>query len=311
MILLSLLFQIIFSWSKESRILTFTEKEITTCGGNLSWGVVISGLTNKEKECLDTLSPWSLVLSEEGTSVSKMESRLIESRENVIQRFKKGRSACLNSVEVVIPDRIKIKSEPQLTLASLEPWILSELSFYSSDKKIEFNRVSLPKIDCAKAKQIQWSSFKIEGRNQFRFLLNADEKNFWITGEFRWWQKVPVARRNLAPNEKLTIDDLELQSKDTTFATSYASKIEDLLGRTTQQVIAQGSVIDTRFLKVENLVEKGQVIQIQFQGDNFVVSSQAQAEQSGSRGDLIKIKNLDTQKILSGIVLGKGLVEVK
>jgi flagella basal body P-ring formation protein FlgA len=139
----------------------------------------------------------------------------------------------------------------------------------------------------------------------------ADEKNYGVTGEFRVFQKIPVVLRNYGLNEKLDVHDLELRKKEITFSPGYVSKIDDLAGRTLSYPVSQGEPVQIRHKKPENTVEKGQIIQVQYQGNNFVVTSSAVAEQSGSVGDYVKIKNLDSQKTLSGVVLGKGLVEVQ
>lgn len=87
--------------------------------------------------------------------------------------------------------------------------------------------------------------------------------------------------------------------------------MDELIGRLLNAPIPQGDPIPVRVLKQINYVEKGQVIQAQFRGENFLVTSAVMAEQNGLLGDLVKVKNVESQKIFSGLVLGKGLVEVQ
>lgn len=323
MIVLSLFFQFMIGWSMDHRVLSFSEKEISVCGNQIHWSSLLEGISKEESECLGTfqinynreINLQNIINAAESSNLIKnnLEEKRLYSleRSELIHFFKNVRIQCLKNSEILIPKKINLKFESQLSLTSLETWIYEQLKNSISDKKIEIQHISLPKVDCNEVKSLKWSNFKLEGRNQFRFMLNVNEKNYWVTGDYRWFQNVPVATKNIFPHEKLNNENIELQLKDTTFQTLYSSRIEDLIGRTVMQNIPVGSLIDSRHLKVEYLVEKGQFIQAQFQGENFVLSSQVQAEQSGVKGDLIKIKNLESQKILSAIVTGKGLVEVK
>jgi flagella basal body P-ring formation protein FlgA len=266
---------------------------------------------------LETLNPLTLShLSSEPKAVNAgLEAEvLIEQtlrRSRLVELLKKARTSCLRGRELVIPEQISFKVENVLGENLVSPWLLAQLQNHFVDKEPEIVRVQVPKISCAKVSQIQWGSFLLEGRNTFRFVIMVDGKSLGGSGEFKLFQSVPVAGRHLSPNEKIEPRDLTWQKRDVTFAQGYSQQIQDLQGRALNYPVSQGEPILLRHLKPENFIEKGQIIQVQYLGDNFVVSSSALAEQSGGMGDFVKIKNVESQKILSGVVTGKGIVEVQ
>jgi flagella basal body P-ring formation protein FlgA len=64
-------------------------------------------------------------------------------------------------------------------------------------------------------------------------------------------------------------------------------------------------------LKREPAAHRGQVVRALVGDQDFEISINASAEENGFIGDLIKVKNLETQKMMSGIVIDKGVVKVQ
>ncbi len=309
------LFHTMMAWSKEVRSISFVDKDVKVCGQQIPWVNLLPALTPAEADCLDaneSLEVHSLMGATESASDAGLRPQIFSiPREKLVKALKKVKGTCLEKVELKIPANLRISLISQLNSDLFQPWLESEIQKNILDKKITLTQVSLPKLDCAPIRRVKWGSFRLESKNGFRFLLMVDDKNFGVSGEFRIFQKIPVAKRNINFMEKLTMSDFEVQEKDVTHSPGYASSLEELAGRTIIKPIPQGAPVELKFLKQEFQVEKGQLIQVQFRGPNFIVSATAVAEQNGIQGELIKLKNTETQKIISGIVLKKGVVEVQ
>jgi len=315
MILWLLLFHTLFGWSKEIRSLPFTESEIKVCGDHVSWSSLMPELSQTESECLDSNEPLNMNnLLTDNQDVSKViASPTVFSvkREQLVKILKSVKLMCLEHAELKIPSQIQMNFVSKLSTEFFQIWLESELKKNYPNKNTKITQVTVPKIECGSSHLVQWGSFTIESKSTFRFLMVVDEKKLGVSGEFRLYQKIPIAKRNINALEKIAETDFEIQDKDVTFSPGYVSKIEEMSGKTLLSPVSQGSPVELKALKQEYQVEKGQIVQIQFQGPNFLVSATALAEQNGILGEFIKIKNTETQKILSGVVTGKGLVEVK
>lgn len=315
MLIWGLLFHAMISWSKDVRTLAFTNEEVRVCGQKVSWVHLIPELTPAEVECLDSNQPLEeknlIETASDPVKQKSINSVFSLSRNKIVSLLKSVKHTCLEQVEIKIPEKIQMNWVRQLNNLFFQSWLEIELKKNNTDKTVKIVQVTLPKIECSQVQAVEWGSLRVESKNTFRFLLVADDKNFGVSGEFRTFQKLPVAKRNINFMEKVSESDFETQEKDVTFSPGYVAEIKDMLGRTLSSSVAQGSAVELKALKPEFQVEKGQIVQIQFQGQNFEVSANGIAEQNGAVGDLIKIKNTETQKILSGVVTGKGFVEVK
>lgn len=293
-------------WSKEVRTLTFNEGTVTVCGSQVPWQSLMNNLTSEEASCLDSIEA-PIVYNGDQNKAKIMTLP----RDQIIKILKPVRSQCLVGVELKIPENLQINYVLKLEEDFFKSWIERELGKNETEKKFSLGKITLPSLDCRKISSLKWGSFHLESKNTFRFVLSADGQNYGGSGDFRIIQQLPIAKRNISPFEKLSAMDFEIKERDVTFSPGYVTPMEHLIGRTVLRPVVQGMPVELKDIKPEYEVEKGQLIQIQFQGQNFMVSAMATAEQSGSVGDLIKIKNTETQKMLSGIVMGKGLVEVK
>ena len=63
--------------------------------------------------------------------------------------------------------------------------------------------------------------------------------------------------------------------------------------------------------KAEVQAKRGQIVKGTLGDDDFQISLNVEAQDSGYIGDVIKVKNLETQKLLSAVIVDKGVVKVQ
>ncbi|MNT63290.1 flagellar basal body P-ring biosynthesis protein FlgA [compost metagenome] len=143
-------------------------------------------------------------------------------------------------------------------------------------------------------------------------LRDGDERNVkWITGNIRVAKLTPVANRLISQGERLQSSDLRLEMIDVSFAKDAGIRMEDVQGKIAVRSIPVGSPVWVSDLKREPAALRGQMIRGLLGDESFEITVNIQAEESGFIGDTIKCKNLDTKKIVSGVVLEKGLVKIQ
>jgi len=143
-------------------------------------------------------------------------------------------------------------------------------------------------------------------------LRDGDQRNVkWITGNIRVAKLTPVANRLISQGERLQTSDLRMEMIDVSFAKDAGIKIDDISGKIAARSIPVGTPVWASDLKREPAALRGQMIKGLLGDESFEISVDIQAEESGFVGDTIKCKNLDTKKIVSGVVLEKGLVKIQ
>ena len=91
---------------------------------------------------------------------------------------------------------------------------------------------------------------------------------------------------------------------------TYLWDVSLLKGARTRQSIGAGRPIALLDLERTQVVRAGSVVTIVAVVNELAIEAKGMALQRGNRGDIIKVRNLSSKKILSGRVAGVGRVEI-
>ncbi|MBA9083362.1 MULTISPECIES: flagellar basal body P-ring formation chaperone FlgA [Bartonella] len=93
-------------------------------------------------------------------------------------------------------------------------------------------------------------------------------------------------------------------------ASLYATQMNQLLNKVAKRTLTAGRPISLASLGDPVLVERGQTTKLIFQTNNLQITALGVVLQSGSSGDLIRVRNADSGRIVMGTVLQNGDVRV-
>lgn len=175
--------------------------------------------------------------------------------------------------------------------------------------------------------QIQVSSVPMNVTSDWELDLNIDltktsvmipirsifhtEKKGWVVGEIKRYQSVPVLNRPVRTGEVITPDLISLEKRQLLNPREVIVSSEHMMGMQAARFLNAGQVINYSDLKKELVLKKGQMVKAIAGHPFFEVSISAQVEESGSIGDVIKIKNMDSQKVVAARIVEKGLVRIE
>jgi flagella basal body P-ring formation protein FlgA len=86
--------------------------------------------------------------------------------------------------------------------------------------------------------------------------------------------------------------------------------IEDLDGKVARRTLLPGRYVAATAIRDAWLVEKGAAVEMTFVAGALTIAAAAVTLESGAAGDMVKVRNIDTGKIVSGTVLADGTVRV-
>jgi flagella basal body P-ring formation protein FlgA len=84
----------------------------------------------------------------------------------------------------------------------------------------------------------------------------------------------------------------------------------ELDGKVAKRTLLPGRYIPANSVREAWLVEQGATVQVFFTAGVLTISASAVSLQPGSAGDLIKVRNVDSGKVLSGTVMADGSIQV-
>lgn len=141
----------------------------------------------------------------------------------------------------------------------------------------------------------------MDGRKE----LGGEELQFQLTYPARR----AVARRDLARGEILDENNCRIETvMDTQPRTQWASPF----GRAVNRPLKAGTVLSEALLaevKREIVVRRNEVVTMKVQGVGYVVKALATAMQDGRPGEFIKVRNVDSKKIVLAMVRPDGTVD--
>ncbi|WP_436247743.1 flagellar basal body P-ring formation chaperone FlgA [Mesorhizobium amorphae] len=91
---------------------------------------------------------------------------------------------------------------------------------------------------------------------------------------------------------------------------AVATRAEELQGKVAKRTLLPGRYIPTAAIRDAWLVEQGAAVQIYFTAGGLTISASGVTLQPGAAGDLVKVRNVDSGKIISGTVMADGTIRV-
>lgn len=124
-------------------------------------------------------------------------------------------------------------------------------------------------------------------------------------------EQVVVTRRPLTRGQAVQAADLTLSETDVSrLRKAYFTRIDDVVGLRSKRAVGAGKTLHAGLLKREQLVQRGKTVSIVAMVSGLQVSMRGKALADGGQGDLIRVRNLNSGRVVAGTVTGRGLVEV-
>jgi flagella basal body P-ring formation protein FlgA len=89
-----------------------------------------------------------------------------------------------------------------------------------------------------------------------------------------------------------------------------ATRPEELDGKVARRTLLPGRYVPAGAVRDPWLVEQGAAVQVTFVAGGLEIAASAVTLQPGAAGDVVRVRNLDTGKIVSGTVMADGTVRV-
>ena len=117
--------------------------------------------------------------------------------------------------------------------------------------------------------------------------------------------KTVVVRKNITKGEVITEDHLTYSFQISDDLPGGFTTMSDIIGRKAKFNLARGAVIKTRQLEIVYPVEKGKAVLVVANNSRLSITVNAIALEAGQLGDMIKVKNGTSGRILNAIVTGE------
>jgi len=127
----------------------------------------------------------------------------------------------------------------------------------------------------------------------------------------RVYEQVAVVGQTLPVKHIITRDDLHFEKLDTSkMAPGYITKIDSVIGLETRRILKNGTPLNSYMLEKPVIIKQLAMINIMSNVNGIVVKTSGQALQDGREGNVIRVKNVSSNKVVTGKVIDGSTVEV-
>ncbi len=162
--------------------------------------------------------------------------------------------------------------------------------------------------------QIEWIGTPRAGSNTaiFSFTLRGGERQILrVWGFIEVRVPVVVAKNNLPNKAILNREDLLLEKRELSrLPQDVIINLDEAIGKELKISLQAGTVLRKGYIDEPLLIKRNQEVEIIAKGRNFVVKAKGVALQPGRLNEMIKVKNLSSQKTIQAKVIDENKVEV-
>lgn len=200
----------------------------------------------------------------------------------------------------------------------------NEVSRMEVERKIR-NQLQVGCFDCDL--QVQISSVPGNFASDWELDLNVDltksttlipifsssqpDKKGWVVAQIKRYQRVPVLNHAIKMGDVFSRDLFSLEKRMIFNPRETILKIEAVEGMQASRYISAGQLLTYADLKKETVVKRGQIVKVLAGTKSFEVSMSGQVEETGAIGDIVRVKNIDSQKVFAAKVVERGVVRIE
>lgn len=124
--------------------------------------------------------------------------------------------------------------------------------------------------------------------------------------------RLPVAATTIAAGETISDALLAERSYPSAVAAQYPVAVSrsQLVGKVARRTLLAGNAIPVAAVSETQLVTRGVAAEIRFEKDGLSITATGVPLESGTAGAVVRLKNADSGKIISGVVQADGSVRV-
>lgn len=133
-----------------------------------------------------------------------------------------------------------------------------------------------------------------------------------VNGQVHPIVEVPVPTRHIMPGELINDADVTWQrvrADRTTYNT--VATLDDIVGQQARRPLTAGRTVRRTDLKALEMVAKGELATVIFKTPFMTLTTRAKALQSGAKGQAIRLRNLQSDKLIQATVVGPNIVTVE
>ena len=143
--------------------------------------------------------------------------------------------------------------------------------------------------------------------------ISADGRPFTTVSvrfNVKAYQQVVVAARNIAAREAITADSVRTERREIGKMAGYITDIGKVMGLAARRPITAGTPLTESAVDKPLMVKRGTAVTILVKAGGMIIAAGGQVMQDGREGELIRVQNVTSKRIVSARVVDTNTVQV-
>lgn len=143
------------------------------------------------------------------------------------------------------------------------------------------------------------------------FVDGEPVRKVWVNAIISVMADVVTVIRPLGKHQHIELADLSVERHDLADLPSGAvSRVEDALGNRTTRMIYANTVLQSSMIASPPLVRRGDIVKIVANAGPMTITATGRVKQQGSKGEMVRVVNTGSNRIITARVTGPGAVTV-
>lgn len=198
---------------------------------------------------------------------------------------------------------------------SIEKYLLDKID--DNNQRVEIEPLQISQNIVLPAGKIEYELLPLNNLDLRRQVyipvnINVDGKKartVRLGFKIRRFGDVVVAERSLSRHRILTPLDLKIEEREITYVNP--APLDEVIGKRLNRGVMKGEILTYDLLEIPPLIKQGDVVTIKKEFGALTVTTKGIAKKDGRLGEEIQVKNIDSKRIIMGIVKDGKTVVVK
>jgi flagella basal body P-ring formation protein FlgA len=136
-------------------------------------------------------------------------------------------------------------------------------------------------------------------------------RKVWVNATISVMADVVTVIRPLGKHAYIQLADLSVERGDLSdLSSDTVRRIEDALGNRTTRAIYPQTVLQSSMFASPPLVRRGDIVKIVANSGPMIITATGMVKQQGCKGEMVRVVNTDSNRMITARVTGPGAVEV-
>ncbi|NOX34977.1 MAG: flagellar basal body P-ring formation protein FlgA [Deltaproteobacteria bacterium] len=218
------------------------------------------------------------------------------------------------------PDRIYVKRQSQvITKKDIRQFVENSLLYIFRDKEYQLTRFNVHGLEPYPPGKIRlWSdpNHMVDKNGRLSFLLDviidgAKVDRVSVSGAMAVYENVIHTTKAYAKGETISKENVYYEKDNVlTLGDNFIKAFGEIDGKILKSGVRKGDYLKLRNFTDPPMVHKGDIVTLVAKSDTLLITTSAISKEDGAKNEMIKVENLNSGKLVRGIVKGKSKVEV-